>query len=55
MSAVIVAGNNQARLHQIFDQSNLPPDVFAQSMGDLNNASNRRLDVPARALDAESV
>lgn len=55
VSAVIVAVNNQARLRQIFDQSNVPPDVFAQSMGDLNNASNRSLDLPAPALDAESV
>ena len=46
MSAVIVAIDNQAGSHQDFDQTEVPPDVLAETMANLDDAAARSAAVP---------
>src|ERR1700722_19282379 len=55
MSAVVIAIHNQARLHELLDQANVPSDVFAQSMGDLNNSPGTSAAIPPRASNGQSI
>jgi hypothetical protein len=55
MSAVVIAIHNQSRVHEILDQANVPSDVFAQSMGDLNNSPGTSEAIPPRASNGQSI
>jgi len=55
VSTVIIAIDNQARIHQCFDQAEIPPYVLTHAMGDLDDAARRFALVPAGATDLQAV
>jgi hypothetical protein len=52
---MIVAIHHQARSHKLLDQASVTSDMFAQSVGDLDNAPNSSAAIPVRARDAQSI
>jgi hypothetical protein len=55
MSAVIVAINNHANMHQFFDEVLIPADMLSNPVCDLNDAAWRCAVVPACAGNLKPV
>jgi len=55
VSAVIVPIHNQTGSHQNFDQPEVPPDVLAETVGNLDDAAARSATVPPGARDAQAI
>ena len=55
MSAVVIAINNHARMHQFFDEVMIPADMLAHSVGNLDNAARRVPIVPTCAGNLQAV
>ena len=55
MSAVIVAIHNQTGLRQDFDQLQVPSDMLAETVGNLDDAVARSATVPPGARDAQAI
>ena len=55
MSAVIVPIHNQASLRQDFDQTEVPSDVLAETVGNLYDAAARSSAVPPEARDPQAI
>jgi len=55
VSAVIVSIHDETGSHQNFDQSEVPADVLAETVGNLDDAVARSATVPAGARDAQAI
>src|SRR5262249_40347094 len=55
MTSVIVSVNNKTVLHRGLSQVGVAADVFAESVGDLKNSTNRPMAAPLHARDTNTI